>query len=411
MEASHGRRGMVAPGLLYESRETPWAHRLTLLSMFIFVAKVANVVPHIGALSLGKVLIALSVAALLVEGGGWWEGAIGNPLSKSFLWLLAIATITAPLGIWRANSVHYLVDYYKDAVLAFLIIATTRSPEDLRRVIWAFVVNTVILVVVLFKYGDTGVGLVKLGKNEIAMTAVMAIALAWPMETQGFRRILKAGALLFLGAGVLHSVSRGSFLGLGILALTALYQRFGRRVLPTLLLGLVLAIAGYAVLPGSAKETIGTIIHYRQDYNLTSQQGRIEIWKHALIIMRQHPLGGVGIGNFPIAEGQLHASGGKWMDAHNAALQTGTELGLFGLIVFLWMLQRMLTTSARVAREATGILQQAGQAVFLATIAYMVTGFFLSQAFSVILYAVLAMAVSMDRLAPRPAEVARVVRT
>lgn len=409
MEALQSRR--VPPALLSENRETPWAHRLTLLSMFIFVAKVANVVPHIGALSLGKVLIALSVAALAMEGGGWWEGALGNALSKSFLWLLAIATITTPLGIWHSNSVHYLLDYYKDAVLVFLIIATTRTPADLERVIWAFVVNTVILVAVLFQYGDTGVGAVKLGKNEIAMTAVMALGLAWPMETHGFRRLLKLAVMLFLVAGVLHSVSRGSYLGLGALGFVWLYQRFGHRVLPTALLGVVLALGTYAVLPPSAKATIGTIIHYRQDYNLTSSQGRIEIWKHALIVIRNHPLDGVGIGNFPMAEGQLHPDGGRWMDAHNAGLQIASELGVFGLLVFLWMLRRMVVTGLRVGREARGTLQQCGHAVFLATIAYLVTGFFLSQAFSVILYAVLAMAVVMDRLLPKAEEGARVVRS
>lgn len=397
MQITQIRRPPV-PAVLYEARATPWAHRLTLLSMFVYIAKVANVVPNLEGFGIGKVLIALALIALLLEGGGWWDGVMEHPLMRPFLWMLAAATLTLPFAIWRANSAHMLIDYYKDAVLVLLIVASTRTEEDLRRVVWAFVFNTLVLVAVLFKYGDTGVLSVKLGKNEIAMTAVMALGLALPMGTRGPATLLKWAVIGALIAGVLHSVSRGSYLGVGALGFVYLYRRFGSHVLVTVLVGGIVAYAAYMLLPESARDTVNTIIHYQQDYNLTSQQGRITIWHHALTVIAQHPLTGVGIGDFPIAEGALHPDGGEWMDAHNAALQVASEIGLLGFLAFAALLKRLLRAARRVEVTGQGRMREVGRAVFLGTIAYMVTGFFLSQGFSVILYVLLAIGIAMERI-------------
>lgn len=397
MEATQVRRRPAAPAF-HDAPAAPWAHRLALMSMFVYIAKVANVVPVLGHLALGKVLIGATVVMLLLEGGGWWEDVFGNPLVRPYLWLLVLATVTLPFAIWRANSLHFLEDYYKDAVLAFLLIVTTRTESDLRRLIWAFAINTLILIAVLFKYGDTGVGSVKLGKNEIAMTAVMALGLALPMKTSGIRRPLKWAAMAVLVTGVLHSRSRGSYLGVAAVFGMYIYRRLGGKVLLTAIAFIAAAFVVYLFLPASAHATIETLIHYRHDYDLTSPQGRIAIWRHGLRIIAAHPLFGVGIGNFPIAEGQLHPNGGEWMDAHNAALQVAAEIGLPALIAFVSLLARMWRTGVRIGAARSGILGQAGNSVFLGTWAYIVTGFFLSQGLSAILYVLVAIAVCAYRI-------------
>ncbi|MHB1515659.1 MAG: O-antigen ligase family protein [Acidiferrobacteraceae bacterium] len=397
MEATHIGQGSSSQ-LLQEAAATPWAHRLALLSMFVYIAKVANVVPTLGHLALGKVLIGATVVTLMAEGGGWWDNVFRNPLMRPYLWLLLLATVTFPFSIWHANSLHFLEDYYKDAVLAFLIIVTTRTESDLRHVIWAFVVNTVILVVVLFKYGDMGVGSVRLGKNEIAMTAVMAFGLALPMETTGIRTLLKWGIIGTLVAGVLHSASRGSYIGIAAVAAVYLYRRLGQKILVTLIASMAVAYVGYLLLPAGPRATLDTLVHLKHDYDFTSPSGRIAIWRYGLHIIAAHPLFGVGIGNFPMAEGLLHPNGGEWMDAHNAALQIAAEIGIPALIAFLLLLARMWHTSLRIATEGSGAVAQAGNAVFLGTAAYIVTGFFLSQGLSAILYVLVAIAICLYRI-------------
>ncbi|MHB1950473.1 MAG: O-antigen ligase family protein [Acidiferrobacteraceae bacterium] len=399
MEATRIRhRGL--PAALREAPATPWAHRLALLSMFVYIAKVANFLPVPGHVPLGKVLIGATIVMLVLEGGGWWDDLSQDRVIRPYLWLLGLAAVTLPFGIWRSNSLHFLEDYYKDAVLAFLLIATTRTEADLRRLIWAFVINTLILTGVLFRYGDTGVGAVRLGKNEIAMTAVMAFGLALPMSAPGIRQILKWGAMVVLVAGVLHSNSRGSYLGVAAVAAMYLYRRLGGRALMTVVACLGVAFVTYLLLPAAARATIETLIHYHHDYDLTSPQGRIAIWGHALHIIAAHPLTGVGIGNFPVAEGQL-AGSGEWMDAHNAALQVAAEIGLPALIAFVLVLARMWGTGIRIARRE-GFLGEAGNAVFYGTWAYIVTAFFLSQGLSAILYVLLAIAVSAHRIEAVP---------
>ncbi|MHB1529574.1 MAG: O-antigen ligase family protein [Acidiferrobacteraceae bacterium] len=398
MEATETGQRVPSRSLQEEAAAAPWAHRLALLSMFVYIAKVANVVPALGHLGLGKVLIGATVVTLMAEGGGWWNNVFSNPLMRPYVWLLVLATVTLPFAIWHANSLRFLGDYYKDAVLAVLIIVTTCTESDLRRVIWAFVINTVILVIVLFKYGDMGVGSVRLGKNEIAMTAVMAFGLALPMETAGIRTLLKWGIIGVLVAGVLYSSSRGSYLGIAAVAAVYLYRRLGRKILLTLIVSMVLAYVGYLLLPSGSRATLDTLAHLRHDYDFTSPKGRIAIWRYGLHIIATHPLFGVGIGNFPMAEGLLHPNGGEWMDAHNAALQITAEMGIPALIAFLVLLARMWRTGLRVATDGNGTLAQAGNAVFLGTGAYIVTGSFLSQGLSAILYVLMAIAVCLYRI-------------
>ncbi|MFC1753201.1 O-antigen ligase family protein [Thermoproteota archaeon] len=59
---------------------------------------------------------------------------------------------------------------------------------------------------------------------------------------------------------------------------------------------------------------------------IQSMQHRISYCREAILILKQHPLMGVGLGNYP---------GVKSMFAHNSYLQIWIELGLLGIVSFL----------------------------------------------------------------------------
>jgi O-antigen ligase len=99
--------------------------------------------------------------------------------------------------------------------------------------------------------------------------------------------------------------------------------------------------------------------------NTTSDKSnliRLGLWHRSVEIIRDHPLRGVGPGNFLVKPAELRWGGSPpdkdWTETHNMYLQMAVERGLPGLAVFLWFLWavgRALWRAARSDPAALGI--------------------------------------------------------
>ncbi|MFA7169974.1 MAG: O-antigen ligase family protein [Candidatus Paceibacterota bacterium] len=78
------------------------------------------------------------------------------------------------------------------------------------------------------------------------------------------------------------------------------------------------------------------------DMDETSNKGRIEIWRDSLVSVTQHPIVGIGMGNFPLALSEKVTTSKMGASAHNIYLDVAVELGIVGLIIFLLLLFRLL---------------------------------------------------------------------
>lgn len=409
--ANKGVGGDIAMARPVVVSPTPVAHRLTLLCLLVYIGKIGDILPFLGTIHIGKVLIGAAVAALIIEGGGWWHGLFQNRIVKPFLWIVAIVLITAPLGIWRGNSADYLIGtYFKDVVLVFLLLATLQTKADIRRALWMYVISVMVLAYALLIYGIGGIGQFSLGRNEVAMVCVLALALLLPLEAKGLTRFVKWAGIAVLITTVLLSQSRGSYLGLLVVVPLYIYLKVGKRMAVTAVVFGLIAYAVYVNLPADVTGRAVTIVNYEEDYNFTAPEGRIEVWKNGLQMIQNDPLTGVGIWNFTIAEGLMHRDrGGRWMNAHNALLQVAAELGLVGAAAFIVLLVRVYGTSRQLMRSRSRTMSQFGFALLLAAIGYFITGFFLSAGYAVIFYVIVALTAAAHRVASRDQEVKDVV--
>lgn len=388
----------------------PWAHRFTLLAMFVYVAKIADVFPPLGGWGLGKILIGLAVAALLMEGVRWRKGLLQDPLFRPYLWTMGLILLSVPFAVWPGNSFNFVFGAFaKDVALVLLLILTTRTQHDIQRVMLAFVANALVLDYALFQYGPTGITAVSVGRNEAAMVSVMALGLLLPLPVHGLGKLFKAAAAVTLAAAVLVSNSRGGMLGLAFVVAVFLYFSLGKKIGITAMLVVGICYIVYLQLPTDVRTNVESIINYEQDYNVTAPEGRMEIWKRGLRIVYDNPLLGVGINNFAVAEGQMDVETIRpWMTAHNSPLQVAAEIGIPGLIVYFVLISRIFGAAQQLRRRwADSGMGKIATALFVALAGYMVTGFFLSQGFSVVLYILMAItlvAVHIGQTSqPRPA--------
>jgi O-antigen ligase len=226
-------------------------------------------------------------------------------------------------------------------------------------------------------------------------------------------RVLAVAGLIILAVGLIRSGSRGGFLAFLAVAAFVLVRM---TTIParSRLAGLAVILL---VVLGTASDKywtqMQTIIHYDKDYNVTSETGRVRIWKRGIGYMEDHPLFGVGLRNFQVAEGtispraklQERGVGVWWGAAHNTYVQMGAELGFPGLMLLLGMMTTAFMSLRRVARRALrgnpagSEVSRLAQSLMAAIVGFAVGAFFLSLAYADMLYMLIALTIALAKCA------------
>ncbi len=142
------------------------------------------------------------------------------------------------------------------------------------------------------------------------------------------------------------------------------------------------------------------------DYNVTSEQGRLGIWKKGIILVLTHPLTGVGVNCFGNAIGDLRGELGekpKWQAPHNSYVQVAAETGIIGLFLFYSLIIRSFRNIKRVfasSSESISIneLKAISSSVRFGFIASVVAAFFLSEAYTIVFTLFFALAAVIRKL-------------
>ena len=87
------------------------------------------------------------------------------------------------------------------------------------------------------------------------------------------------------------------------------------------------------------------------NFDETSNQGRVYIWKKSLESFTKHPLLGVGTGNFPIVLEQDVALAKAGSSAHNLYLNFLVENGIFAFILVVLIVLEILSTTFSVLKK------------------------------------------------------------
>lgn len=390
--------------------------------LFAYIWRVQDAFPVLAKIQLPLLLTGLAIAFLISSRNRTRRLAlIRSPLLSLVAILLGVMLMGAPTSLWPANSLSFaLKSETENIVLMGLVAASVRSMRDIEWLAKANLYGALcfsIIVSLFFHVGADGRlgNLVYYDANDFALVMVVTIPFALHSLRTGHTRrgrLLGLFALGFILIGGVKSGSRGGFIGL-IAVMTyslLLYRAIPRRVRMSIALA---GVAFIAVL-GSDKywTQMRTIASPEADYNWTSPVGRKAVWQRGLGYVEHHPVFGVGVRSFPIAEGEsdlalslsAQGRGFKWSVAHNSFLETAAELGIPGFIVFVSLFVVAIVTLAAmrpgrrygpwVAKREMAVSQM----LIGSFIAFTVAGIFVSAEYFSYLYFLFGLVIGLEKV-------------
>lgn len=406
--------GLVAATLFVPLALTnlPLAIALWVPLVAIEYAQIAGRAPYLATL-----VIVGAFAGVQLRSGASGDRAKIAPgawaLAALLLWMTFSALWARDVGVVLAGLREYLV---AAAALVVLSSSLVRA-EQIALVALAFVAGSVLSVLV----GLAGVGTpvsttanafdaATRGRlsggagdpNYLAAMLIPAIALAVAL-LKHYRDLLTrvglAVSLIVMVYGLALTESRGGFLAaiVAVVLSIAIAPRRGWAV-ATAVATLALTGALLSTSPGALQRVTSVD---------RGGNGRSDLWTVAWRMVEDHPLEGVGLGNYVVRsrEYALRRPGAltfseliivdKPLVTHNLYLQMLAELGVVGLALLLgvigWCLRAGLAASRRFERLGEPALAAIARAVVVGTTASLVASFFISNSADTRLFTLLAL--------------------
>lgn len=385
----------IAAGMIVNSINNPLYVLVALVGLIGFVASVASVefgllllvfitytrfsdvaVHNYGAPSVAKSFIVLLLIAIFIR----W--AISNDQPRGLILPFILLTAYGLVGFSSLLYASYkdlvllsLSNYVKDALIAIVVVALLRRPQQFRHVIYTLLVigifigslsvhqyltrnfasdyggfavaNYMNIVGATNDYRLTG----PLGDPNFFAQVMVVLALLgverFVHDKNMWVKILAGLCAAVSALTVVFTFSRGAIVAMAVsMAIFFwIYRLKPAQTIVVLVLGMILLL----FVPSTFYDRILTIkdvlpsnngeLNVRQDKAI---QGRASENLTALAMFTQHPLTGVGLNNFP----QLYqdytksiglAPSASQRSPHNLYLEVAAETGIIGLTVFLIM--------------------------------------------------------------------------
>jgi O-antigen ligase len=394
-----------------------------LVALFSMFSRVQDYVSY---LHLPLILLTTCLLAAVFSGGLYRalaESRIGNYLSV----LTALFAVSVVFSVWMGGSFQVFTNtWLKSYAIHIIVAALLTTIGKMVRAIWACVLGIFITAATALFLGTTAGGRLSTSlwqgsyadPNDLAQVLILGICLGCAILSRkqtgwvGRASVLLMLCFMFLAGA--KTGSRGGLIGVVMVVAVLFFQSSVSGKVRILLVCAVAAVLAAALLSDrimnrylaalgndSAQEQLSS-------GEIGSVQGREYLFIQSLYITARHPLTGVGLGMFMVAEdtiakstGVLH---GSWHETHNMYTQVSSEAGLPALFCFIAAFVygfKNLNYVCRAAKHSRDpAVQDAGALAFwmrLALVGLASTGFFLSVAYTAEPVVLLAMTVGLER--------------
>jgi O-antigen ligase len=303
-----------------------------------------------------------------------------------------------------------------NVALVFVVFAAVRDARDARWIVWGYMAGGAAAAVVGFlDPAEDGSNRLAGGLGEpnflaaVLIPALVFAVFALGSERAAAQRWVLWGCVLLFTVAIFLTQSRGGLVALAVTLVAALL--FGGRmrrhfaVFGAVAVGVGLAYYAAFASP-EALERLS---------NPGRGTGRADLWSVATGVIADHPVVGVGAGNFPIVAPQYAAEPINLPDAHlvvdtpkvahNTYLGVFADLGIVGVVAFALIVLSVLFLARRATRyfALTGEieLELLCRAVFVGLVGMLAAFVFLSGEYEKQLWLLLGLAVALYGLARR----------
>lgn len=367
---------LVVAGFAWVAFRPEWGAPYFAFLIFMRMSDVLR-----GEYGLPSLFMAVAPGLVLLAVGRWLF--LGTPVGRGWkpaVWLLVLYGAVCSASFMYATesdrTLEALLNYGDGIVIVLVMTLYLRTPRDLERTVWALLAAGGILSSLAVLQQLTGAseqtflgfsrvelrniydrtagfrseGPVSANYFALILVALVPLAVERTLHAHGRRaRLIAAAVGLSAVTGIVFTYSRGGLLALAMCCVPMLVWVPRRKLGPMLLAGgLAALLAAVFVLPSDYVErlrALGQVVsaadgHVPRDSAL---RGRLSEVTSAAMMFGDHPLVGVGYGNFEIHYPRYAQQLGldarrEERQAHSLYLEVAAETGLVGLLAFATLL-------------------------------------------------------------------------
>ena len=374
-------------------------------------------------LNLYLALLTGAPAVILSLVGGGFHRAIQSATGKCWMVFIALMIASLPFSSWIGSSVGLFMGYIRaDFPILFIIGGMILTWKEFKMLMGALAISGACTLAMerFFASQDDG----RLGlaggsisnANDYAAHVLMLLPfLLWVVLTP-CARIYKAFSLGLLCVGlffVLKTGSRGALIAIGVGFLAVLLRGPGKLRWILGIVGPVAVIASFSFLPASVLFRFANVVSNQTTVTaaaedttgaLESGEQRRYLLKKSIQFTFEHPIFGVGLGDFATFEGGTRAQTkhGQWQQTHNSFTQVSSEMGIPAAVGYVGAVLCALFSLSRVMsrgkRDKIPILVVTAFMCMLSIVMMTTCMAFLSLAYRFYLPALTALAIALERI-------------
>lgn len=397
---------------------------LCLFTVAIY-ARPEDIFPVVGHFHL-TLLLGICAAAAYV--GTWFFGAIAIASSRQLRLMLAMTAwfaASVPFAYWRGGSFQVLTqEWLKTVLVFFLLTQTLLSFNRIRIILWAIILSELVITAysVLSPSSSAWIGQRLAGVSEgilgwnflgiaaaLTLPYIATLFISHASFAKSAILVATVGSMMWM---LVLTASRSGMLTVAFsLVLTWLLvlrrSALGKVVGITLILGMLLAICAA---PGIFWQRVQTIWSDSAPTSAASasadasEQERRAVLIASLHYTLEHPVFGLGLGNFSVARGTETGSPSGWLGSHNTFTELSSEAGIPALGIFLLLLGSSVWSMWHIARSERAFpdspeIDGMARATLASLLAFVFGAFFAHIAYEYFLYYPIAIAVAVRYMA------------
>ena len=326
-----------------------------MYSLLMLIA-ILLIVNHLGrpfefflrGLKIPLVLCTLATIGVFISGAirGCLRTSVGLSLTAFIIWQLLIT----PASTWRGGSANYAL-YYAGLWLVFYL-ALAAAPKNLRDIRRLGVIVVVACVTyILIGSRMTGGRLAGEGtfgnSDDIALMGGFVLPFLILLASRLKNTLIRVVAIVTVAGFMLYAIlltgTRAAILGLGVMILVYLMRSRPKQsvaILIVLVIGMAVVLVSLPVTTLQRLSTIFEGVDGQDDSEATqSTQSRLDVWKDAIHVTLEHPIFGVGPGQF--TEYRFHhylnprGTTKQYLPTHQTFLEISSETGIPGLVIYV----------------------------------------------------------------------------